>query len=62
MAVFSRVLLWIKLSGFYNLPPKSVGGSVDKMFAIRCRPGDTRPTEDWLKNHQNTVFNPENVS
>jgi hypothetical protein len=45
-----------KLRGFQRfsteaqkLPPKSVGASVDKVFAIRYRPSNTWPSWIWSK-------------
>ena len=38
MTVFREVFVWIRPSSDLELPPKSVGASVDKMFAIGYRP------------------------
>ena len=55
-----------KLQGFQRfsteaqkLPPKSVGASVDKVFAIRYRPCSTSLSKVWLKSdqaHRETVI------
>ena len=38
MTVFKRVFVWISALCDLELPPKSVGASVDKMFAVGYRP------------------------
>jgi hypothetical protein len=40
-----------------ELPPISVGASVDKMFAQRCRPLDSWLSGLWSKNDQIAYFN-----
>ena len=40
--------MWIKVKHRLDLPPKSVGASVDKMFAIRYRPYKTGFLIVWL--------------
>ena len=36
----------------FDLPPKSVGASVDKMFALGCKPYRQRLSVMWSKNAQ----------
>ena len=40
----------------FDLPPKSVGASVDKMFAFLCSPYKSRPALIWLKYDQLQLF------
>ena len=47
--------MWIRRSSVLKLPPKSVGASVDKMFAIGCRPYLLRLSSSWLNTDQNAA-------
>ena len=60
MAVFTGVLLWVRTLPILDLPPNSVGGSVDKMFAISYRPYKQWFSVSWLYFDQFALFVPIN--